>query len=274
MILLHCFSFPPSPGRPTTNNVHLTLLFSCLFSLPLTALHQRSPHSNTKEKTNDQPPPQRCQTSVAPEKKTHLDFSNMSGSYYDIADILAEEERVPVVFDTPAQDLGYLVEGSQDRDVDENTKVELPYWLAEKLASKQYISFETPHYSSLKYRNGILADPISADLRQCCQVFYQLGMRVAPWLGLTGVDRSELEEDLVRALTERFHSILDHAQNSHNEDNTSFTNILSSTELELYWEGYAAAGNYIKWKHSRTQTLTHSWLIELHERRRKRRRIK
>jgi GINS complex subunit 3 len=198
----------------------------------------------------------------------------MAKSYYDISDILAEEERVPVVFLTPAHDLGYLLEGSQDVDVDADTKLELPYWLSERLAAKEIISFDTPHFLLVKYRNGILADPISADLRQCCQVFYQLGMRVAPWLGVSGDDRAELENDLVRTLTERFHSILDHSQNSQNEDNTGFTNILSATELKLYWEGYASAGDYVHWKHSRTQKLKHSWLVELHESRRKRRRLK
>jgi len=167
-----------------------------------------------------------------------------------------------------------LVEGSQDVDVDVNTKIDLPYWLAERLASKQYVTFETPNFYLVKHRNGILADPSNADLRQCCTVFYQLGMRVAPWLGATSQERSELEIDLVKVLTQRFHSILDHSQNSHNEDNTKFTNILDATELDLYWEGYAAAGDYVKWKHSRTQKLEHSWLIELHERRRKRRRLK
>ena len=72
--------------------------------------------------------------------------------------------------------------------------------------------------------------------------------------------------------TATFNYILDQSHNSHNEDNTKFTNTLSATELSLYWEGYAAAADFIKWKHSRTQTLEHSWLIELHERRNKRRR--
>jgi GINS complex subunit 3 len=194
----------------------------------------------------------------------------MPASYYDIADILAEEERLPVVFQLPADDLGYLLDGTEENDVDIGTKVDLPFWLADKLASNGNVKFDTPHYFSLKYRNGFLADPKSADLRQCCQVFYKIGMRLSPWLGLTGGDRHELEKDLVETLTERFNYILDQSHNSHNEDNTKFTNTLSATELSLYWEGYAAAADFIKWKHSRTQTLEHSWLIELHERRNKR----
>ena len=227
-------------------------------------------------------------TSYRPLQKDRAKFSNsllpyssinantkiMSGGYYDIGNILAEEERVPIVFATPAHDLGYLVEGCQDQDVDSGTKVDLPYWLAERLAIKKYITFETPHFYHEKYRNSIIADPKSADLRQCCQVFYQLGMRVAPWLGQGGDERARLEKDLVIALTERFHSILDHSQNSQNEDNTSFTNMLSATELQLYWEGFASAGDYKTWKHSRTQQLKESWLVDLHQSRRKRRRLK
>ena len=44
-------------------------------------------------------------------------------------------------------------------------------------------------------------------------------------------DQRELDNDLVQIMTERFHNILDHSQNSQNDDNTDFTNRLSATEL-------------------------------------------
>ena len=44
--------------------------------------------------------------------------------YYDISDILSEEERVPLVFDTDARGIGYLVEGSQGEDVEKDAKVD------------------------------------------------------------------------------------------------------------------------------------------------------
>eukprot|EP00946_MAST-07B_sp_MAST-7B-sp1_P004288 g4288.t1 len=195
--------------------------------------------------------------------------------YYDISDILSEEERVPLVFDTDARGIGYLVEGSQGEDVEKDAKVELPYWLAEHLALKKCVSFETPHYYNLKFRNSIIADTKHADLRNFCQVYYQLGMRMAPWLAYGSErDQRELDNDLVQIMTERFHNILDHSQNSQNDDNTDFTNRLSATELQLYWEGYASAGDYLRWKHSKTQKINHSWLVELHDRRgAKRRRL-
>lgn len=194
-------------------------------------------------------------------------------NYYDINDILGEEERVPIVFDTPALDIGYLVEGTQGDDVEMGTKVELPYWLAEHLAAKKCASFETPLYYNLKFRNSIMADTENADLRNFCQVYYHLGMRIAPWLA-DGNDRDERElaDDLVGIMTKRFRSIMDHSQNSQNVDNTDFTNRLSGTELQLYWEGYASAGDFLKWKHSQKQHIGHSWLVDLHGRRRSKRR--
>ena len=96
-------------------------------------------------------------------------------------------------------------------------------------------------------------------------------MRLAPWLGITYEERRQLEEDLVKALKERFHAIMSHSQNSHNEDNTKFTQTLSETELQLYWEGYASAFDYIKWKHSRKAGLERSWIVALHGRRKRRR---
>ena len=49
--------------------------------------------------------------------------------YYDIEQILATEERVPVTFNCDAQGLGYLVHGVEE-DLTEGTKLELPFWLA------------------------------------------------------------------------------------------------------------------------------------------------
>ena len=185
-------------------------------------------------------------------------------NYYDVADILAETERVPAQFQVDAMDVGYLVEGSQDRDVEVGTKTEMPYWLAEHLAQKQCISIDPPSFFSLKHRNMLLAAPRKVNLRQCCPVFYQLGMRVARWLGMDQQDQQELEEDLVKALCTRFLTILEHSQNSHNEDNTHFTNRLSEMELQLYWEGYGSAMDHLKWKRSYKSTLKRSWLVDLH----------
>ena len=190
--------------------------------------------------------------------------------YFDISDILCEEERVPVTFSTKAKHIGYLVEGSHGKDVEQGTKVELPYWLAKPLAEKRYASFEMPHYYNLRFRNSILADAKHADLRNFCQVYYQLGVRLGPWLNVRNVDvydKRNLADDIMNILTERFHSILEHSQNSQNDDNTNFTNRLSATELQFYWEGYASAGDYLRWKHSQSQRIEHSWLVELHERR-------
>ncbi|PQQ11807.1 DNA replication complex GINS protein PSF3 [Prunus yedoensis var. nudiflora] len=53
-------------------------------------------------------------------------------SYYDIDDILVEEQRVPVVFQ-PAVN-GFDIDPSAETHcVETGSKVELPYWLAHEL---------------------------------------------------------------------------------------------------------------------------------------------
>ena len=77
--------------------------------------------------------------------------------YFDISDILSEEERVPLVFDTPALDIGYLVEGSHAEDVDMGTKVELPFWLA--------VSMSVPRYAGSLSR--------ATRTRWCCEAYWK-----------------------------------------------------------------------------------------------------
>ena len=50
--------------------------------------------------------------------------------FLDIDEILAEEERLSCVFSLDASGLGYLDPTSNEEDLPENSKVELPLWLA------------------------------------------------------------------------------------------------------------------------------------------------
>ena len=102
--------------------------------------------------------------------------------YYDIDQILATEERVPVTFNCNAQGLGYLVHGVEE-DLAEGTKLKLLFWLADALVKQNsgiqqnsgVVSIKMPKYFSQKYRNYLKANPTSVDLRSVCQVYYQLG---------------------------------------------------------------------------------------------------
>jgi GINS complex subunit 3 len=170
-------------------------------------------------------------------------------NYYDVDSILASEERVPVTFNCDAVGLGYLGAGSgKEEDIAEGTRMELPFWLADRLIRKKIVSINLPKYYSQKYRNYLKADPQSIDVRSACPVYYTLGMRLAPWLGLDQEGQEALKNDLVEALVERYFSVLDCSQNSKGDDNSDFIKPLTEEERLLFGLSFSSAVDYDKWK--------------------------
>ncbi len=79
---------------------------------------------------------------------------------YDIDTILAEEERVPVVFN-----------GTAD-------KHELPLWLAQVMHEEDYGQISLPHLYGPKFSANLKADPVAASLKRM-PYYYELGLRIA-----------------------------------------------------------------------------------------------
>ncbi|XP_051145173.1 uncharacterized protein LOC127261057 isoform X2 [Andrographis paniculata] len=65
-------------------------------------------------------------------------------NYYDIDDILAEEELVPSVFQHAANGVGLFDSSDDTNKVDAGSRVELPFWLVRELYLRQLISIRVP----------------------------------------------------------------------------------------------------------------------------------
>ncbi len=57
--------------------------------------------------------------------------------YFDIETILSEEQLVPTVFLSGAASLGWLDSSSVSDDLEVNTRIDMPLWLAQDLATRQ-----------------------------------------------------------------------------------------------------------------------------------------
>ncbi|CAB4300806.1 unnamed protein product [Prunus armeniaca] len=79
-------------------------------------------------------------------------FLKMS-SYYDIDDILVEEQVEP------------------------GSKVELPYWLAHELHLRKVAKMKVPACFNQRTKLELGADGASVDLRSRCLYFYEFGMQ-------------------------------------------------------------------------------------------------
>ncbi|XP_038980522.1 probable DNA replication complex GINS protein PSF3 isoform X2 [Phoenix dactylifera] len=70
--------------------------------------------------------------------------------YYDIDDIIMEEESISVVFQVGAHGVGLLDPGSETNSVEKGAKVDLPFWLAHELYLRQAVSISVPACFSQK----------------------------------------------------------------------------------------------------------------------------
>ncbi|KAL1218590.1 hypothetical protein V5N11_012584 [Cardamine amara subsp. amara] len=99
--------------------------------------------------------------------------------YFDIDDILTEEEFVPVLFHKPAN--GVTIDPSAETNcVEQGAKVEVPFWLAHELHLRQAVSINLPACFNQKTRLEVQADAACVDLRSRCQYFYEFGCKLEP----------------------------------------------------------------------------------------------
>ena len=88
--------------------------------------------------------------------------------YLDIDSILSEEERLPCNFLIDAAFLGFLnPNDSEDSEtLVENSRIELPLWLAVFLSEKKVVKVDIPKHFGSRMRDEIRAGAASINLRE------------------------------------------------------------------------------------------------------------
>ncbi|CAD6269810.1 unnamed protein product [Miscanthus lutarioriparius] len=103
-------------------------------------------------------------------------------NYYDIDDILMEDEPISVVFQVTANGVGLLDPGAESNCVEKGAKVDLPFWLAHGLLTlEQAVSINPPPCFTQRTWKEIQADAACVDLRVLCPYFYELGCKIVPF---------------------------------------------------------------------------------------------
>ncbi|XP_034599989.1 DNA replication complex GINS protein PSF3 isoform X1 [Setaria viridis] len=130
--------------------------------------------------------------------------------YYDIDDILMEDEPISVVFQVTANGVGLLDPGAESNFVEKGAKVDLPFWLAHGLLSlEQAVSMNPPPCYTQKTRKEIQADAACVDLRVRCPYFYELGCKIVPL-----VNDKSIGMFLRYAFTSRYKEVLSKSHSS------------------------------------------------------------
>jgi GINS complex subunit 3 len=131
--------------------------------------------------------------------------------------------------------------------VEEGARLELPLWMAERLAAGQFVGVELPRNFSGSVRDALLAAPKSARLRERSPFFYEAGLRLA---GLSHLEEARSLPAAIQAtLATRVHMILLRAQHSSERVQASdFLEPLTDLEQRLFWGGYRHQRDLLAWR--------------------------
>ncbi|XP_015075698.1 DNA replication complex GINS protein PSF3-like [Solanum pennellii] len=166
-------------------------------------------------------------------------------SYYDIDDILAEEEMVPAVFLQTANEVGIFDCADDTNKVEAGTHVEMPFWLAQELYVRQVVSIKVPPYfdTKAKTRNEIGADAAHVDLRSLCPYFYDFGCKIARLIG-----EKTIGPLLLVAFRTRYREVLIKAHTAASIVAPKHFSLLTKEETKLYEAGQSSTAAFKKWR--------------------------
>ncbi|KAL6451483.1 PSF3 DNA replication complex GINS protein PSF3 [Candida maltosa Xu316] len=157
----------------------------------------------------------------------------MPQDYYNLDDILAENEKIPCKFSVTVPGLGYL-EGNPGKPILEDTKIELPYWLAHilgtlEISDTHMVELGDPDFINKKVINAIKSDPSSLDLHKLTPYFY---LMVLKWGSL--YDDEVLIENIMNCLKSRSLEIYNFSSNANKTLNNEFLYTLDEFEKSLF----------------------------------------
>ncbi|ORX33936.1 hypothetical protein BD324DRAFT_637744 [Kockovaella imperatae] len=105
----------------------------------------------------------------------------MDDDYYSLQSILADNHKLSCTFTLDVPGLGYL-EGSTEPDIHQNSKVEIPFWLAQTLSLNEFTTFPLPPAYSNRVRAALNASAPSVKLSHLVGgggCWYRWGRRIA-----------------------------------------------------------------------------------------------
>ena len=188
--------------------------------------------------------------------------------FFDLGDILASQQKVPVVFEQTVYRLGFLDPQSTGEHIQSGAKMELPLWLARALGVRRrnIVRIDLPRQYREQQRDILRADANVVDLFKQGPYFYFMGVKL---LFFDHMERSELARSLLETFINRFRRIMDTSHHAFSSDVSLLTNRLDETERVLFNIGQRSVVAMEKWERGRSHRIEASEVVQ---KRRKRKR--
>jgi len=181
-----------------------------------------------------------------------------SRDYYDIDQILSEEETVPVKLKDKAIRIGYLDPLTAGVDLDENTQLEVPLWLAMPMADNEMIEIGLPASYGPQMISKLTLGSQLESLGHA-PYFFENGLLLAQ--KSVANSAKDLPRELAAAFKTRYLPLLDKAHDNATTDSLDYIRLLSNRERKLFNIGRAVTSDFEYWKSGNTAFLEPSTLI-------------
>lgn len=190
------------------------------------------------------------------------------GDFFDLGDILASQQKVPVQFDLTVYRLGFLDSQSSSEHIQSGTKMELPLWLARALGGRRrnIVKVDLPKQYRVQQRDILRADANVVDLFKQGPYFYAMGVKL---LYFDHLERSDLAKSLLETFLNRFRRIMDTSHHAFGTDVSLLTARLDESERVLFHIGQRSVVAMEKWERGRSHRIEASDVVQ---KRRKRKR--
>lgn len=166
----------------------------------------------------------------------------MADGYWDLDAIACGQTRITATFRTAVFGYGFM-ENKDRENLDENSVVEMAYWLAKPLALHGTVGLDIPNCFSSLRQDDLYASPQSVNLASLCPYFFRFGANV-----LRILDIANLAKLLLDTFKQRLRLINDYTNSSRIiNDLSTFLQFLDATEYRMYEIGLEAAQAKAQW---------------------------
>lgn len=160
-------------------------------------------------------------------------------AYWDVDDILAEEDLVTVQLARDVPGFGHLQGSAVEEDLKSGQKAVVPYWFALAMERTMAGDLEIPRHYGEQFKNTLIADATIVNLFEKSEFYYEMGAKLA------ATKDPGISQSLSETLITRFRYILDHTSDT---QDSKVQKKLSSLERGIYEKGRKACKEQIEWK--------------------------
>lgn len=136
--------------------------------------------------------------------------SDMDSNYLDIDDILSTSIKVTCKMKHPVHKLGFIDATGDCENLEKDTKLELPLWLAKEFYECDLTSVELPKGFNDLYRQVLEADPSVVNLQKLGPNFYRTG-RFLSYMNMP--ESQAISLSLVNTFYHRIRKLMDYSTN-------------------------------------------------------------